>query len=379
MQTIKGIYISKTAADGSYMNYTKGTGFAFHGALNIGVVVKESAVDFDQVAESTDLSVKGTAVLAKMKVTTATGKFTPRRNFGKVGGVALRNIPGFLKEDGCNLDLYDPQLNMDIDSNVPFANLMTGAIVAKDKKGNVLTRIDVPEFSYKANGKSVISVRRRKADVGGDTTVVVIPNLCDIIRNMPDSIALIDLVGRGDDSQTASIELEKAYRGTMRLSVASGIALGQDAVVIYKDEYKGWNDQVKDITFVATNDTIYPYGIIKAECDIENKIPAYLTLKAYPLDTHGQVIGSDRIEVIVEKVITASKDGKTPAVTKEVINIVPRDPNAMKNMDGLRFTVTMRAKSGSSSVAGVRLNAYNQTIKVLNLTVTKTGKMAVEL
>ena len=379
VQTIKGIDLSKTAADGSYMKYTKGTGFSFHGALNIGVIVKESAVDFDEVAKSSDLSVSGTAVLSGMKVTTATGKFTPQREFGKVGGVALRNVPSFLTEDGCNLDLYDPQLNVNIDSNVPFANKMTGAIVSKDKNGKVITRIDVPEFSYKALGKSVISVRRRHATAGGDTTVVVVPNLCDVIRDLPDSIALIDLVGRGDDSQTATIELGTNYRGTMRLSVASGISLGSEAVVIYQKEYTGWNDQVKDVSFVESKDSTYRFGYIKATCDIENKIPAYLTLRAIPVDMQGREISSDRIEVLVEKVIAASKDGKTPVTTKQTITIVPKDSEAMKNFDGVRFTVTLRAKNGSTSVAGVRLNAYKQTINLSNLKVTKHGKMAVDL
>lgn len=377
--TIKGVKISKTAADGSYMNFTKGKGFDFHGALNIGVIVKESAVDFDQVAESKDLSVSGVATLSGMNVTTATGKFTPQRQFGKVGGVALRNVPSFLTEEGCNLDLYDPQLNVDIISDVPFANKMTGAIVSKDAKGNVITRIEVPEFSYKANGKSVVSVRRRNASVTGDTTVVVVPNMCDVIRNLPDSIALIDLVGRGDDTETATIELGRNYEGRMRLSVASGIALGNDAVVIYKKDYTGWNEEVKDISFVENKDDNYKFGYIKGTCDVENKIPAYLTLKAIPVDVRGSEMSSDRVEVIVESVIDASKDGKNPVTTKEVITIVPKDSEALRDFDGVHFFITMTAKSGSTSVAGVRLNAYNQTVKVSNLKVLKHGKVAVDL
>ncbi len=377
--TIKGINVSQTAADGSYMNFTKGEGFAFHGALNIDVIVKESAVDFDKVAESKDLSVNGRAVLTGLKVTTARGKFTPQRQFGKVGGVALRNVPSFLTEDGCNLDLYDPQLNVDIESNVPFANIMTGAIVSKDSKGNVITRIDVPAFSYKAEGKSVVSVRRRDAQVGGDTTVVVVSNLCDVIRNLPDSIALIDLAGRGDDSQTASVQLGRTYEGRMRLSVASGIALGKDAVVIYKKAYTGWNDEVKDISFVQNSSDEYQYGYIKVTCDVENKIPAYLTLNATAVDVHGNDISSEQVEVVVKSVIAASKDGVTPATTKEEIMIIPKNSEALKNFDGVRFTVTLKAKDGSNSVAGVRLNAYKQTVKVLNLGVLKYGKIAVDL
>ena len=82
--------------------------------LSISVGVYESAVDFDKVAEATDLTVNGTATLSRMSVTHARGIFTPSRHFGKVGGVSLKNVPSFLSEEGVNLDLYDPQLNLNI-------------------------------------------------------------------------------------------------------------------------------------------------------------------------------------------------------------------------------------------------------------------------
>jgi thiamine pyrophosphokinase len=94
---------------------------------------------------------------------------------------------------------------------------------------------------------------------------------------------------------------------------------------------------------------------------------------------HGNDISNDQVEVIVESVIAASKNGVNTVTTKEVITIVPKNSNALKSFDGVRFTITMRAKNGSASVAGVRLNAYKQTIKVLNLKVQKNGKIAVDL
>ena len=136
---------------------------------------------------------------------------------------------------------------------------------------------------------------------------------------------------------------------------------------------------MKDISFVESKDSIYRFGSIKATCEVENKIPAYLTLRATPVDVHGKDISNDQVEVIVESVIAASKNGVTPVTTKEVITIVPKNSNALKSFDGVRFTITMRAKNGSASVAGVRLNAYKQTIKVLNLKVQKHGKIAVDL
>ena len=380
---LKGIKLDRTY-DGSYMTYTKGEGFKFHGTLGIGVTVKESDVNINQIATAGVLSVDGTAVLSNMKVATARGCFAPKRSFGNVGGVSLRNVPNFLTDEEVDLDLYDPQLNINVYSDVPFATKVTGAIVSKDSKGNEILRMEVPEFSYKANGESVISVRRRPASTESDTTIIVMPEICDIIRHLPDSIALVDLVGVGDDSQTADIIIDKKYKGSIVLSVASGIALGAEAKIVYKDKYTGWNDKVKDISFVESSskgEAPKITGYLNVTATIENKIPAYLTLVAYGIDMNGQPISSDRLEVIVEKTIQASKDGKSAAVTNEVIKIYPKDNNVFKILDGLEFKVFMTAKNekGASAVTGVLLNAYKQTIKVKDIKVQKIGKVAIDM
>ena len=257
---------------------------------------------------------------------------------------------------------------------------MKGAIVAKDMKGNVLKRIDVPQFSYKANGESVISVRRRPSN-SNDTTIVVVPDICDVIRDLPDSIALIDLVGTGDETVVSDIKLDTDYRGTIRLSVASGIALGESAHIVYKDEYTGWNEHVKDISFVEKNvDGVKTIdGFLKVTASIDNTIPAYLTLTAYGVDTSGNAIPSDKLEVSVEKVIAASEDGKTPATTEEIIYIRPKDNDVLKTLDGIAFKVHMTSKSAGKSVSGVMLNAYNQVVKVNSLKLQKSGKVAYDL
>ena len=378
---IKGVDLSGKKSDDSYMTYTKGEGFVFHGSISAEVIVLESAVDFDSVVGATDLTVNGTAVLSKMTATSAKGRFTPIRSFDKVGGVSLKNIPSFLRDDEVDLDLYDPQLNLNIYSELPFATKMSGAIVSKDKNGKELLRINVPEFSYKANGNSIISIRRRPATASGDTTVVVLPNITDVIRTLPDSIALVDLEGIGDDSHTAEITLSNYYRGEIRMSVASGIALADDAVIVYKDDFAGWNDQVKEISFVESTvdgqKTITGYLEVKA--NVSNKIPAFLTLKAYGIDTEGNVIGSDKLEVEVTKIIKASPDGRTAATTEEVIYVRPKDNAVFKKLDGLSFRVEMSAKSGKDKVTGVMLNAYNQTLKITDISVKKYGKVAVDL
>lgn len=376
---VTGMDLSGKKADGSYMTYVQGDGIHFHGSLGFGVKVHESAVDFDKAAEAKDLTVTGSAVLDRFTVQSAKGGFTPVRSFGKVGGVSLKNVPSFLNDDEVNLDLYNPMLNINIFSAVPFPTKMTGAIVAKDSKGNVIKRIDVPQFSYKANGHSIVSIRRRPAEHASDTTIIVIPEICDVIRNVPDSIALIDLVGVGDDSEDAEITLSNYYEGRLRLSVASGIALEKDARIIYKHSYTGWNDKVKDINFVSTREDGTVDGYITVTADVENKIPAYLKLNAYGIDLSGNIIGDERLAVTVDKLIKASPDGVTPASTKVVINVQPKDKTVLKTLDGIGFRVTMTTNDGKNKVTGVMLNAYKQTIKATNIKIQKHGKVAIDL
>ena len=376
-----GVDLSEIKADGSYMTYTQGEGLKFHGSLNMSVVVKESAIDFDKVAEAKDLSVSGTAVIDKFNVTSAKGGFAPVRTWGNVGGVELRHIPTFLSDKDVNLDLYDPQLNINVSSSVPFATKMKGAIVSKDKKGNVLCRIEVPEFSYKSNGESIISLRRRPASHESDTTIIVLPNICDVIRNLPDSIALVDLEGVGDDTETAEITLSKYYEGKLRLSVSSGVSLASDALIIYKDEYRGWNDTFKKIRFVETEKdgqkTIE--GFVRIFANVANKIPGFLTVKACGVDINGNDISYDKLPVDVEKVIPPSPDGKKTVTIEEIVNIRPKDNEIFKTLDGLRFRVEMTTKQGNEQVVGVMLNAYKQTVKITDVKVQKFGKVALDL
>ena len=228
----------------------------------------------------------------------------------------------------------------------------------------------------------MISVRRRAQKAGGDTTVVVISSLSDIIRHIPDSIALVDLVGVGDDSETVNIELGHNYAGRMVLSVASGIALAENAAVVYKDEFKGWNEKVKDVSFVETKADGQKVieGYLKAIANVENKIPAYLELSAFGIDKNGNEIGSDRLEVTVDEVIAPSKDGVTAEPSVVTVKLQPKDNAVFQVLDGVGFRVKMMAKkSGKPAVTGVLLNAYKQTIKVTSLKLQKIGKIAIDL
>ena len=118
---------------------------------------------------------------------------------------------------------------------------------------------------------------------------------------------------------------------------------------------------------------------MKVTANVESKVPAYLRLVACGIDAKGNEISSDRLAVDVQKVIQASKDGKTPAKTEEVIILRPKDSEVFKSLDGIRCRIEMTAKNGKEKVTGVMLNAYNQTIKVTDIAIQKVGKMAIDL
>ena len=71
---------------------------------------------------------------------------------------------------------------------------------------------------------------------------------------------------------------------------------------------------------------------------IENRVPAYLTLPATPIDTEGNDISSD-VNVEVSNTVIASPDGENSAYTPLTINITKKTADAMRKIDGLRLTI----------------------------------------
>ena len=104
-------------------------------------------------------------------------------------------------------------------------------------------------------------------------------------------------------------------------------------------------------------------------------MPAYLDLEASAIDVNGNDIPASELEVKVEGEIVASADGVTPATSPLTVTITQKDDQALKKLNGLRFSVKGKAKGEDGSVVeGITLNAKKHTLKLTDIKAKLMGK-----
>lgn len=148
-------------------------------------------------------------------------------------------------------------------------------------------------------------------------------------------------------------------------------AFDEGARIVYNDTIDGWTDDLEDIDLMAGS-------AIELTANVENKIPAYLTVSATAIDVQGKPIPENRIKVEVSSVINASEDGKTPVVTPLKIRLTEGEPGSVALVDGLTFRIEAASgEEGAKSIVGQTINAYNHTLKARDIKVRLVGKIIV--
>ena len=114
---------------------------------------------------------------------------------------------------------------------------------------------------------------------------------------------------------------------------------------------------------------------IEVTANVENKVPAYLTVKAYPVDAQGNKI-EDKLLIEIPDEVAASTDGTTAVTTPITMKITPKVKNSLKQLDGLVFRLEGSAKSANGNkVTGISLNEREHTLKLNDIKVKIVGKI----
>jgi hypothetical protein len=198
------------------------------------------------------------------------------------------------------------------------------------------------------------------------TDVVEVPELSNIIMTIPDNITF-EVNARADASEECEFELGHQYTIEPSYRLEAPLAFARGARIVYNDVIDGWNDSLDDIDI--TDDTE-----VHITANIENCIPAYLVLNAYAIDKDGRELSD--FDIDIDKTIAASEDGITRAKTPMTIIIKQKTPNAMKKLDGLKFTISAQATDDAAkAVEGITLNAYRHSLLVNDIKIKVIGKV----
>lgn len=337
--------------------------------IKINNIALGSSIDgADKCKITADMIINNDLVIEKVR-----GKFNPSIELDDLGSTYVTGIPDFLTNEGVVIDIDNPQIILNLESNLDVPGFIGGTLTAV-KNGQKTANITIPEVKVLANATSKICICRNKSKVNqaAYTEVVEVPNLSTVLNPIPDHINFAGH-SRADKTVEADFVLGKQYTIKPSYRIEAPLAFGEDARIVYTDSFDDFNSDIKDI---EVKDNTY----IEFSGDIESKIPAYLNASAVAIDINGNEMPESEVKVAVDGEIKASADGKTPAVSTLKITMKPTK-SALKKLDGLKFTVSGSAKSekNTESVVGQTLNAKHHTLIIKNIKIKLVGQVIADL
>lgn len=300
----------------------------------------------------------------------ATGIFDPKINLNSLGEVDVTGLPDFLDDDDVVADLDNPQILLTVNNDMDVAATVSATVIST-KEGRELARVTLPEMSVAKNGLSKICICRQKTSEltqqYGEANVYAVSNLSTLINRIPDHIKIVD-VNAHAKPEVATIVFGKKYHVKPSYEVNAPLAFGEKANIVYEDSFTGWNDDIDKLDLAEGT-------YIEVTANVENKVPAYLTVKAYPVDAQGNKI-EDKLLIEIPDEVAASTDGTTAVTTPITMKITPKVKNSLKQLDGLVFRLEGSAKSANGNkVTGISLNEREHTLKLNDIKVKIVGKI----
>lgn len=300
----------------------------------------------------------------------ATGIFDPKINLNSLGEVDVTGLPDFLDDDDVVADLDNPQILLTVNNDMDVAATVSATVIST-KEGRELARVTLPEMSVAKNGLSKICICRQKTSEltqqYGEANVYAVSNLSTLINRIPDHIKIVD-VNAHAKAEVATIVFGEKYQVKPSYKVNAPLAFGENANIVYEDSFTGWNDDIDELDLAEGT-------YIEVTANVENKVPAYLTVKAYPVDAQGNKI-EDKLLIEIPDEVAASTDGTTAVTTPITMKITPKVKNSLKQLDGLVFRLEGSAKSANGNkVTGISLNEREHTLKLNDIKVKIVGKI----
>ena len=320
-----------------------------------------------------NLMINSTMSVNGLTIVSGNGSFKPKIEMNDLGDVQIEDLPDFLTNEDVVIDLYNPQVVVNIESDLPVSGFMDGIITAKKKDGTEIS-VDIPKLKINAvkenEGISNIMICRQEMASSEYTDQQIVPNLSDIIASLPNASTISFKVEAEVESVGEStFDLGKEYTMQPSYRIESPLDFGKNARIAYTDTLSGWNDNIKNLEFA---DKTY----VRMTANIENRIPAYLTMDAHAIDVNGNKI--DNLKVTVDSNIKASEDGSTSETTPIGITIEQKEANTLKDVDGIIFSIKAAASDGNNVIEGITLNAKKHCLLAKDIKVMLIGQVIIK-
>ena len=287
----------------------------------------------------------------------------------------------FLKEDGNTITLSDPQIKFSIDNPVSIPVDMALSLFGKDDAGNIIeesrveTAIRLEPATYdEVTGE--ITTREMKYLLTNKETLlegytnVVIPNLSDLLKKIPNSLD-IELIPTIDESVTHYVDLSKDLVFHPEYDVV--VPLKFDNIHIEYTELV--EDLNKDL-----GETLEHFVNIelKVDMNVRNTVPVGLVLTVEPLDTNGDLIEGVEIENVQIAAGNGEDINKSDAEEnsgEELQLIVKSRGDVLRRLDKLNLLI----KADADETVGGEALTPEQGVHITNIVLEVKGDVDTNL
>ena len=314
----------------------------------------------------TDMRIMSKVNIGTVKLTSATGKFNPNIDI-KDSEFKIDDVPDFLDDPQVSISLNDPQLTLNINSNVDLDAAIDGTLTSYFSDGTQKT-VEVKNINVPRNKNSKILIcRQPKAEPYEDyTQVVVVSNLSDLIERIPDKIKFHADVCV-DKEKTGTILLGHNYQISTAYDFKAPLSMQENSVIVYDDKVDGFHEDIvdNDIDFIGEAN-------LMITGKVTNKTPLKLKIEPVAIDNSKEPKELPSIKLESDQVIASNLSGKEPTELKITLT-KPADVNLKDiNFDGIKFKVI------ATSVDVTTLNKDKHSIKIEDLKVSINSKISID-
>jgi hypothetical protein len=318
-------------------------------------------------SDITKMQINGITSITTVKITSATGKFDPKIDLDDIGDIKIdsKDVPDFLDDPQVNITLTDPQITLNINSDVDLDAIVDGTLTSTFNNGTTsevkISNIEIPR---KKNSKILICRQPKTLPYQDYTAVYVVENLSDLMTKIPEKVTF-KANARVDKTKAGTIKLGTPYTISTSYSFKAPLSLEAGSTIVYDDKTDGFYEDIdeNDIDLRGEAELVITGKVT-------NNSPLELTLAPTAIDVNGNTLKG--IKLVSANTIKSNLTDKTPSDLKITLT---KDANVnLKDVkfDGIKFKATAVSKDATT------LNKDNHYININDLKISVNSEVSID-
>lgn len=319
------------------------------------------------LGESTRVRLTARPAMTTAVITGFTGGVNPEINVDPTS-FSINDVPDFLMEEGNNLDIENPRINLVVENTSPVDVNINGKLEGF-YSGKTPVEVWVGDehgtdaVLVRGNSTTVICLSRlgEGADVAAGEVNVKVPDLGNLITTIPDRIEMSSITAVVPQNKTYTFELGHQYDFLVNYKAVIPLAFGPDLKFTYTTSDNGWDSDLDK----------YNFKEVVATITVENTAPLNMVPKVRGIDHNGNVLTN--ITATVDGTVTAGNLGNA---SKSLLTVTLKSTAAnMGELDGIEFDFDA---TSSSDFIGVPLN-IKQALRFTEIKLQLRGGVDIDL